>query len=106
MKSDTEMVSPVELHIGDHVQRHGALFEVMHIVESECDIPGGIRVAACISRVIGDVTGNIPRGWLETPKRMAERGVKWATSLPEGLYFNIQGNAHAKVSRVIRNVTN
>lgn len=53
MKSDTEMVSPIELHIGDHVQRHGALFEVMHIVESECDIPGGIRVAACISRVIG-----------------------------------------------------
>lgn len=39
MKSDTEMVSPIELHIGDHVQRHGALFEVMHIVESECDIP-------------------------------------------------------------------
>lgn len=75
MKSDTEMVSPIELHIGDHVQRHGALFEVMHIVESECDIPGGIRVAACISRVIGDVTGNIPRGWLETPKRMAERGL-------------------------------
>lgn len=106
MKLDTEMVSPIELHIGDHVQRHGALFEVMHIVESECDIPGGIRVAACISRVIGDVTGNIPRGWLETPKRMAERGVKWAKSLPEGLYFNIQGNAHAKVSRVIRNVTN
>jgi hypothetical protein len=65
MKSDTEMVSPIELHIGDHVQRHGALFEVMHIVESECDIPGGIRVAACISRVIGDVTGNIPRGWLK-----------------------------------------
>lgn len=26
MKSDTEMVSPIELHIGDHVQRHGALF--------------------------------------------------------------------------------
>lgn len=51
MKSDTEMVSPIELHIGDHVQRHGALFEVMHIVESECDIPGGIRVAACISRL-------------------------------------------------------
>lgn len=48
MKSDTEMVSPIELHIGDHVQRHGALSEVMHIVESKCDIPGGIRVAACI----------------------------------------------------------
>jgi hypothetical protein len=44
------------------------------LLNPECDIPGGIRVAACISRVIGDVTGNIPRGWLETPKRMAERG--------------------------------
>ncbi|ECE7047876.1 hypothetical protein DRU93_21150 [Salmonella enterica subsp. enterica] len=43
-----QMASPIELHIGDHVQRHGALSEVMHIVESKCDIPGGIRVAACI----------------------------------------------------------
>ncbi len=28
MKSDSEMASPIELHIGDHVQRHGALSEV------------------------------------------------------------------------------
>ncbi len=39
MKSDSEMASPIELHIGDHVQRHGALSEVMHIVESNAIFP-------------------------------------------------------------------
>lgn len=56
------------------LEAYGALMEVMHIVESGCDVPGGVRVAACVSRVIGDTTGTIPRGWLETPEQMSERG--------------------------------
>ena len=100
MKNLTEQVSPIELQKGDRVEAYGALMEVMHIVESGCDVPGGVRVAACVSRVIGDTTGTIPRGWLETPEQMSERGATWAAELPAGLYWNIQGNAHARVSRV------
>lgn len=74
MKNLTEQVSPIELQKGDRVEAYGALMEVMHIVESGCDVPGGVRVAACVSRVIGDTTGTIPRGWLETPEQMSERG--------------------------------
>ena len=74
MKNLTEQVSPIELQKGDRVEAYGALMEVMHIVESGCDVPGGVRVAACVSRVIGDTTGTIPRGWLETPEQMSEPG--------------------------------
>ncbi|WP_237665938.1 hypothetical protein [Citrobacter freundii] len=59
MKNLTEQVSPIELQKGDRVEAYGALMEVMHIVESGCDVPGGVRVAACVSRVIGDTTGTI-----------------------------------------------
>lgn len=100
MQIVTELVSPIELQKGDRVEAHGALLEVMYIVESDCDVPGGVRVAACISRVIGDATGTIPRGWLETPEQMSERGAPWAAFLPAGLYWNVQGNAHARVNRV------
>lgn len=100
MKNLTEQVSPIELQKGDRVEAYGALLEVMHIVESDCDVPGGVRVAACVSRVIGGTTGTIPRAWLETPELMSERGATWAAELPAGLYWNIQGNAHARVSRV------
>ena len=46
MKNLTEQVSPIELQKGDRVEAYGALMEVMHIVESGCDVPGGVRVAA------------------------------------------------------------
>lgn len=39
MKSDSEMASPIELHIGDHVQRHGALSEVMLLLNPNAIFP-------------------------------------------------------------------
>ncbi|MGT1696613.1 hypothetical protein ACVPTE_23610 [Salmonella enterica subsp. enterica serovar Winslow] len=101
MKVTTESVSPINLHAGDRVCHYGAVFEVTHIIESSCDVKGGIRVAACISRLIGNTTGSIPRQWLESPEIMKERGATWASNLPAGLYWNIQGNAHARVTRII-----
>lgn len=98
----TVYVSPIELAIGDRVEAHGAIFEVMHVVESKCDVPGGIRVAACISRLVGDDCGAIPRSWLDTPKSLRDRGCgDWACGLPDGRYFNVQGNAHARVRKII-----
>ncbi|MDE9544161.1 hypothetical protein [Xenorhabdus bovienii] len=101
MNASTESVSPIDLRTGDCVRYYGAVFEVIHIIESPCDVKGGIRVAACISRLIGNTTGSIPRQWLETPEIMKKRGAAWASDLPAGLYWNIQGNAHARVDRVI-----
>lgn len=53
MKILTEQVSPIELQKGDRVEAYGALLEVMLIVESDCDVPGGVRVAACVSGLSG-----------------------------------------------------
>lgn len=97
----TISVSPIELAIGDRVNTHGAVVEVVHITESKSDVPGGIRVAACTSRLIGDDCGSIPRGWFDTRQSLIDRGCTWAHDLPEGRYWNVQGNAHARESKII-----
>lgn len=98
----TVSVSPIELKIGDRVMQNGALFEVMHITEAKASNPEGVRVAACTSRLVGDDSGSIPRGWFDTPQSMVDRGCgAWAKELPDGRYWNVQGNALARVAKVI-----
>lgn len=97
----TERISPIELKLGDRVVEHGALFEVMHITNAETSNPQGVRVAACTSRLIGEDNGAIPRGWFDTPESLRDRGCTWASELPAGHYWNVQGNALARVSRVV-----
>lgn len=98
----TETISPIDLNVGDRVLTWGAVVEVAHIVNAgESEIEGGVRIAACISRLVGDNLGAIPRAWFETPEEMTRRGCKWANALPEGLYWNVQGNAHARCSRIL-----
>lgn len=97
----TNLVSPIDLKVGDRVLEHGAIVEVVLITESPCDIPGGIRVAACTSRLVGDDMGAIPRGYWETPETYKWRGWKVGAELPDGLYWNVQGNAHARVNKII-----
>lgn len=97
---NTTSISPIELKVGDRVSYYGALVEVARIENREDDTPGGIRVAACISRLVGDDLGSIPRGWYDTPDSMRRSGCTWATELEPGLYVNVQGNAHARVSKV------
>ena len=53
MKNLTEQVSPIELQKGDRVEAYGALMEVMHIVESGCDVPGGVRPRGRMHRAGG-----------------------------------------------------
>lgn len=97
----TISVSPIELAIGDRVLTHGAIVEVVHIKESLCDIPGGIRVAACTARLVGEGHGSIPLSWFDTPQSLSRRGCAWAKDLPDGHYWNVQGNAHASVCKVV-----
>jgi hypothetical protein len=97
----TANVSPIDLQIGDRVLTHGAIVEVAHVVNADCDVPGGVRTAACISRLVGDERGGIPRSFFETPAQLRARGCEWASALPEGLYWNVQGNAHASVAKVV-----
>lgn len=96
-----EHVSPIDLVIGDRVMVYGAIVEVARITEVPCDIPGGIRVAACMSRLVGDDIGSIPRSWFETPEGLKGRGCTWADELEPGLYWNVQGNAHARVAKIL-----
>lgn len=98
---NTEIISPILLRKGDRIEHHGAVLEVAHIIEFPCEIEGGIRVVACISRLIGNETGRIPRQWFDTRAQLSAGGSEWAAALPEGLYWNVQGNAHASVSRIV-----
>lgn len=101
---NTVSVSPIELVIGDKVRHHGALMEVMHIVVTETlEDAEGVRVAACISRLVGDDMGAIPRGWFDTRESMLARGCgEWARDLrADGLYWNVQGNARARVAKLV-----
>lgn len=93
--------SPIFLKVGDKVISHGATFEVMHITEAPCDVPGGVRVAACTSRLVGAATGAIPKCWFCTKQSLIDRGCLWAVALPDGDYWNVQGNAHASVHKII-----
>jgi hypothetical protein len=97
----TVNVSPIDLQIGDRVFTHGAVLEVAYISNHDSDVPGGVRTAACISRLVGDENGSIPRGWFESRETMRARGCEWAMSLPEGRYWNVQGNAHASVLKIV-----
>lgn len=100
----TTPVSPIELQIGDRVMEHGAIVEVMAIFTYPCDPikqPNGVRVAACISRLVGDDMGAIPRGYFDTPQSMRDRGCTWGVDLPDGYYWNVQGNALARVHKVV-----
>ena len=97
----TILVSPIELAVGDRVIEHGALVEVAHIITSPCGIEGGIRVAACISRLIDEGQDGIPLSWFDTAKSLVDRGCTWAKDLPDGRYWNVQGNAHARVAKVV-----
>ncbi|MBD4208090.1 hypothetical protein GUH47_19295 [Xanthomonas citri pv. citri] len=98
----TMQISPIHLQVGDKVLIYGAIVEVMHIVNAvETEIEGGIRIAACISRLVGEDMGAIPRAYFETPEQMTRRGCKFSHALPDGLYWNVQGNAHALVSKVV-----
>lgn len=97
---NTISVSPIELSIGDRVMYHGALVEVAVIHEHECDVLGGVRVAACISRLVTEDHGAIPLSWFDTPESLRASGSTWAKDLPQGRYINVQGNAHARVAKV------
>lgn len=96
-----QRVSPIDLKVGDRVLEHGAIMKVMHITERPTETKGGIRVAACTSRLVGDDNGAIPRGWFDSRRTLIERGCTWAKDLPEGRYWNVQGNALATAYRVI-----
>ena len=101
--AQTIQTSPIHLVVGDNVLSHGAMLEVVHIRETACDVPSGVRVAACISRLVGEDMGSIPKHWFETPESMIKRGCgDWTKELPAGLYWNVQGNAHAAVLKVIQ----
>lgn len=98
----TQTVSPIDLKVGDRVAAHGAIVQVEYIVETpETEIEGGVRIAACISRLVGENMGSIPRAYFETPEQMTRRGCKFSFGLPDGLYWNVQGNAHARCSKII-----
>lgn len=95
----TVTVSPLELAVGDRVYRAGALMQVEHRHEI---IVKGKRVAANICRLIGDDMGSIPRVYWDTPKSYLHTGLRpWAANLPEGLYWNVQGSASARVEKVV-----
>ena len=53
------------------------------------------------STLIGNETGRIPRQWFDTRAQLSAGGSEWAAALPEGLYWNVQGNAHASVYRIV-----
>jgi hypothetical protein len=93
----TDSVSPLDLVVGDYVIQHGALFCVEHITRRD---DHGSTVAACLSRLIGKDSGAIPRAYLDTPEQMARAGYKLASKLPDGLYWNVQGNDLARVPKV------
>lgn len=98
----TQTVSPIDLKVGDRVLTYGAIVEVMHITTREDKVnPGGIRIAACTSRLVGEDMGAIPRGYFDTPERLVRSGCKFAHALPPGLYWNVQGNALARVEKII-----
>lgn len=99
----TTVVSPIDLAVGDRVWAHGAILEVMHINTYECAaIPDGKYVAACTSRLIGEDTGAIPPAWFDTPASMKRAGYgEWVENLPAGKYWNVQGNALARVHKIV-----
>lgn len=98
----TVPTSPVDLVIGDRVYHYGAIVEVVHINvsthPSHCE---NGPVHACISRLVGDDTGSIPRGWFETPESMVSIGSAWAKDLPPGRYWNVQGNRLACCNKIV-----
>lgn len=95
----TEIVSPLALVVGDKVLMHGEVMEVTHIIRQTYD---GVEVASCWSKLVGEQQHDvIPHGWWQKPADMAERGAAWAKNLPEGLYWNVQGNGKAGVHRII-----
>ena len=76
----------------------GCTLEVAHIIKS--DGASG-AVAACISRLIGDDTGHIPRGFFESRDSLLRHGCDWASRMPEGLYWNVQGNAKERLGKIV-----
>lgn len=97
MTLKTESVSPLSLQMGDRVFHHGAIVEVAHIIES---YDRGEKVVACLSRLVGDDTGSIPRGWFDTLETLKRCNVG-IENLPDGLYWNIQGNKIARFLKII-----
>jgi len=102
---NTISVSPITLKLGDRVLAHGAVVEVAHITESADKTPGAVRVAACTSRLIGEENGSIPRGWFQSPESLRAMGCTWAKDLPDGRYWNVQGNAFARVLKIVDDTT-
>lgn len=95
----TVSVSPLDLAVGDRLITNGALVQVEHRILVDYE---GEQVAANICRLIGDDMGGIPRGYWSTPESYLRTGLRdWAANLPDGLYWNVQGNRHARAAKVI-----
>lgn len=95
---ETVTVSPVDLVVGDVVIEHGATLQVERIQNYES---GGSAVAACVSRLVSATSGVIPMAWMRTRESMRDGGMRDAMTLPEGLYFNVQGNHLARVRKIV-----
>lgn len=92
----TVTVNALELVAGDKVFYYGAVLEVAFILKHNAE-----NVAHCVSRLIGENMGNIPKAFFETPESYKCRGCEFADNLPDGLYFGLQGNENARYLKVV-----
>lgn len=97
----TQTVSPTDLAIGDKVFVHGAIVEVAHVRETGFATLAGGQAVSCMARLVGDDMGAIPRAYFQTPAELTRAGCIWSHELPDGLYWNVQGNGLARVAKVI-----